>query len=311
MRLALLTCSDLPEWEQDDRFLHQTLDAQGVTWVGIPWDSEQDWSTFDAVLIRTTWDYVERREEFLSTMRTISNKTRLLNPISIIEWNIRKTYLREMAQAGIPIAPTIWIESSIDVRLEMAANGWKKGFFKPIVGACASDTLRFTFEQELEAQQWLDTQLASGKHFIFQPYLETVETSGEWSTIYFGSTLSHCVQKIPISGDYRVQDDFGASDYVVDSNELPELISISERVMKYLNDRFEDILVTRLDYLLFDGNFVLNEVEMIEPSLFLRHSPNSAPEILIQELRSLIDSEVFDGQIGAKMTSSSETLVNR
>ena len=163
MRLALLTCSDLPEWEQDDRFLHKTLDDNGVSWIKISWDASQDWSEFDAVLIRTTWDYVERRQEFLLTMRRISEQTRLLNPINIIEQNIQKTYLRELAQIGIPIAPTIWVDESIDVRLEMAANGWKKGFFKPVVGACASDTLRFTFGEELKAQKWLDSQLATGK----------------------------------------------------------------------------------------------------------------------------------------------------
>ena len=85
MRLALLTCSDLPEWEQDDRFLHKTLDDNGVSWIKISWDASQDWSEFDAVLIRTTWDYVERRQEFLLTMRRISEQTRLLNPINIIE----------------------------------------------------------------------------------------------------------------------------------------------------------------------------------------------------------------------------------
>ena len=75
-----------------------------------------------------------------------------------------KTYLRELAQAGIPIAPTIWVDESIDVRLEMAANGWKKGFFKPVVGACASDTLRFTFAEELPRKSgWIrDWQLVNG-----------------------------------------------------------------------------------------------------------------------------------------------------
>ena len=75
--------------------------------------------------------------------------------------------------------------------------------------------------------------MATGKRFIFQPYLETVETTGEWSSIHFGSELSHCVQKVPVAGDYRVQDDFGASDRFVDPSEVPEMLEISQRVMNY------------------------------------------------------------------------------
>ena len=126
---------------------------------------------------------------------------------------------------------------------------------------------------------------------MLQPYIETVETIGEISLIYFGRVFSHIVQKIPVSGDYRVQDDYGARDYAQMIADYPDLVEISHDVLEILHAQFEDILISRLDFLLMpNGQAVVNEVELIEPSLFFRHAPRRSPEILIQQLRSLIES---------------------
>jgi glutathione synthase/RimK-type ligase-like ATP-grasp enzyme len=291
MRLALLTCSNLPLWEQDDRFLHQALDIADIEWSLIPWDASEDWTQYDAALIRTTWDYVNRVGEFESTLSSISRQTRLLNPIEVVRWNLRKTYLRVLSERGIPIAPTIWIDSVVDLSDLMILNRWERGFLKPIVGASASDTRRFTRQEVAVVQDWLDTHLQQGQSFMLQPYIDTVETIGEVSLIYFGRVFSHVVQKIPVSGDYRVQDDYGARDCAQAIDDYPHLLEISQHVLEVLHAQFDDLLVSRLDFLLMpNGQAVVNEVELIEPSLFFRHAPRRGPEILIQQLRSLIQS---------------------
>lgn len=287
MKLALLTCRDLPDWEVDDRFFHTALDEAGVEWSILPWDSEVEWSSFDLVLVRTTWDYVARREVFTSTLRHIASQSRLLNPFEIIEWNLEKTYLLDLEQLGIPIAPTVWITDGISLQDVLAQKKWDKAFLKPVVGASAVNTRRFTREAAEDAQRWLEDLLKQGERMMLQPYLNSVETEGEYSTIFFGQRLSHCVQKIPVSGDYRVQDDYGASDQRVDPEAFPELLRLANQTMAVIHSRFDGLLVARLDFLrLSTGAFVINEVELIEPSLFFRHSPIEGGKILVEELLS-------------------------
>ena len=288
MKLALLTCTNLPDWEQDDRFFHAVLDHASIQWTVVPWDSDTDWSTFDVVLIRTTWDYVDRREAFLQRLKEMASQTRLFNPIEIVEWNLQKTYLKDLEDSGISIAPTVWIDDDVDLKMLMTANGWNRGFLKPVIGACAVDTKRFALEDTDTVQVWLNELIAKGERMMLQPYLETVETDGEFSAIYFGQRLSHCVQKVPVPGDYRVQDDYGASDHRIDPTEYPEMIQVAEKTLQYLHARFSDVLVTRMDFLRLDnGKFVINEVEMIEPSLFFRHSTARSGQLLLEELLSL------------------------
>jgi len=193
MKLALLTCTNLPEWEEDDRYFHAALDSFGIDWSLIAWDSDTDWSVFDFVLIRTTWDYVERRVEFKQRLKNIALQTVLINSYDVIEWNLEKTYLKDLLEAGLLVAPTVWIDESIDVKMIMQENGWTHGFFKPVVGACALNTMRFTLEDANKAQAWLEGLIGLGERMMFQPYLNTVETEGEYSAIYFGRTLSHCI----------------------------------------------------------------------------------------------------------------------
>ena len=290
MNVALLSCRDLPDWEKDDRFFQNLLSEDEVDWTVVPWDESCDWSKFDGVLIRTTWDYVDRRTAFIFALEEISKQTVLLNSIDVVRWNIEKTYLKDLEDNNIPIAPTVWI-STKEVSLAdiMQRRGWSKGFLKPVVGACASNTKRFSISEVTEAQYWLDELLEMETQMMLQPYIETVETEGEYSAIFFGEKLSHCVQKIPVTGDYRVQDDFGASDHLIDPEDVSEMLLVAHQTLSVLHRRFEDVLVTRIDFLhMKEGNWVVNEVEMIEPSLFFRHSPEKAPRLLLQELRSRI-----------------------
>ena len=300
MKLALLTCTDLPDWEVDDRFFHRALDEAGIEWSVYPWDGDVDWSSFDMVLIRTTWDYVTRRDDFIATLRHIANQTRLLNPFDVIAWNLEKTYLRDLEQMGLPIAPTVWITELIGLQDILTEKNWGRAFLKPVVGASAVNTKRFDLETVGSAQRWLENLLKQDERMMLQPYLNSVETEGEYSAIFFGRRLSHCVQKIPVPGDYRVQDDYGASDRYVDPTTLPALIQLANQTMEVLHSRFDGLIVARLDFLrMTTGEFVINEVELIEPSLFFRHSPVEAGRILVEELLSTFAAKTLLGNIDA------------
>ncbi len=270
MRVALATCRGLPDWEVDDRPLHEEL-ARHVEVVQPAWDAEVDWSRFDAVLIRTTWDYSERLDEFVAWAEHVGAVSRLFNPAEVVRWNTDKTYLRELQRRGVPMAPTVWISEPTELAPLLELRGWAKAFIVLVVGASARLTLPFT-DPEV-GQAFLDRCLAAGERMMLQPYLARVEQRGEISALLFGGELSHGVRKIPVPGDYRVQDDYGATDQPEQLS--PEQVALVERIVAALP--FPDLLYARVDLLEGDqGELLVTEIELVEPSLFLRHSASAA-----------------------------------
>lgn len=297
MRIALPTCSNLPDWEVDDYPFHQALVDAGISFERPIWDDPKvDWNNFDAVLIRTTWDYQEKQPQFVRWARDLEGKTRLINPIEIIEWNTRKTYLRDLEELGAPLTPSIWLERGTQVVIEelMQERGWSRGFLKPVVGATARETLPFDDSVEgLKAAAEHLERLLPDESMILQPFFESVKSEGEYSAIYFGGELSHGVQKIPVPGDYRVQDDFGATDrpHTFSDADFVRVEAILEALDKLVTTRFSDmapLLYARVD-LLRDGagHLCLNELELVEPSLFFRHDPGS-PARLVKALQAYL-----------------------
>jgi glutathione synthase/RimK-type ligase-like ATP-grasp enzyme len=287
MRLALATSANLPGWEVDDHPFHDALRRRGIPFELGVWDDPTfDWSQFDTCLIRTTWDYHERRDAFIQWAKERANHQRFFNPPQVIAWNSHKGYLRELAEAGIPLAPTEWLArgSTVDAAALVRDKGWSQAFLKPAVGLCASDTLRFNADEEgfRSAQEHLETHLPEGD-FILQPYLKRVEVDGEISALFFGGVFSHAVQKIPVPGDYRVQDDWGATDKPISMHS--EQKALAARIIKTAEEILGcSLLYARVD-LMFDdkAQLVLTELELIEPSLFFRHGPQG-PDLLVDAL---------------------------
>lgn len=295
MRIGLATRADLPGWEIDDRTLHTALRELGVEFEQPIWtDPEIDWSSFDAVLIRTTWDYQDRCDEFVAWADRVGHCTRLFNPAPVVRWNTHKSYLRELEREGVPLAPSLWLArgEAIDLGARLTELGWSRAFIKPLLGACARETLRFRIDvadQLAAAQRHVDRLvLERNEDLVVQPYLDGVEREGELSAIWLGGQLSHGVRKVPVAGDYRVQDDFGAHDepWELDAGAH----GLCERVFTALDRVFArlgadgPLLYARVDMLrAADGELVLNELELIEPSLFFRHRP-AAGHALAQAL---------------------------
>ena len=278
MRIGLATCAVLPGWEVDDRFLHRGLDAHEAQWDTPVWnDPLVDWAQYDAVLIRTTWDYQVNLPAFLAWIDQVAQVTRLFNPPEIVRWNSHKSYLRDLEIRGIPIIPTVWLEagSAPDLPTILADRDWKRAFLKPMVGAVARETLRFDAD-DLDAAHEHLARLLPTEGLMLQPYLSRVETHGEVSTIHIDGALAQIVQKVPVAGDYRVQDDWGATDHP--STLPPAGRALSERVLEAAGA--ENLLYARVDYLRDDaGELTVTELELIEPSLFFRHCPASGPRL--------------------------------
>ena len=274
MKMALASCDNLPGWEVDDHPFHAFLKQRGHEYHILSWTADTDWSAFDVVLIRTTWDYTQNPNGFIDWAERVSTQSRLINPLPMIQWNLNKGYLQDLAERGVSIAPSYWFteDTELNLRHILAEAPHRKWFLKPIIGACAESTLRFHKADYAEAEALIQSKLKDGG-MILQPYIESVETEGEFSIIYIDGQPSHAVQKIPVTGDYRVQDDFGASDVAIDPPE--GLCRLAEQVWKALPFP-EKPIVARVDALNWNGNWLLNELELIEPSLFFRHGPQAA-----------------------------------
>lgn len=280
MHIALATCSSLPDWEVDDQHLKNAFERRGVSFTCPSWDDAQfDWGSVDACLIRTTWDYMERREEFLAWTRRVETSTPLFHNAQIVQWNTHKAYLRELEEKGLPIAPTEWLDAgtSVDLGALLHARGWNQAFVKPAIGATARETLRFRVDQDglTQAQAHVNRLLAC-EDILIQPYLSRVETEGETSVIFIDGEVTHAVRKIPVPGDYRVQDDFGAQDEP--TKLCAEDLSLAGRVVAAVE---RDLLYARVDFLRDDaGALVVSELELVEPLLFFRHGPHAADRLV-------------------------------
>ncbi len=275
-RVALATCSPFPPVEDDEEPLRQGLRELGVDVADVAWDATGvDWSTFDAVLLRTTWDYQDKAAAFRAWLDTTGRATRLFHGSRTVEWNIDKRYLASLAAHGVAIAPSVFMNassSSTDLRRVAADRGWERGFVKPTVGANASLTARFSLAdagQVAAAQALVDAHVQQ-VGFIVQPYLDAVETAGERSLIFIDGAYSHGVRKVPAKGDYRVQEDWGATDAPYTPG--PQDRAVAEQAIAageaLTASRF---LYARVDLLDHGSTPVLNELEVIEPTLFFKH----------------------------------------
>ncbi|MCB9679310.1 MAG: hypothetical protein H6737_29670 [Alphaproteobacteria bacterium] len=290
MRVALARSAVLPSHEHDDDGFVEVLASHGVAGDWRAWDDPSvDWAAYDAVFVRTTWDYQERPDAFRAWIRAVDAQTRLFNPAEVLLWNLDKRYLRELELAGIPIAPTEWLAQGEDPAPALQRRGWARGFLKPVVGATAIGTLRFTADEagiaaaRAHARDW-------SVPLMLQPYLRSVEEEGEVSVVLVDGRISHAVRKIPVAGDYRVQDDWGAIDQPLGlfQGEDDFALDVLAALQKRFDHAFERRapLVARVDTLRDDRNrLVLNELELVEPSLFYRHGPDAMDAVA----RALVD----------------------
>ncbi|MEO7073584.1 MAG: hypothetical protein ABI300_11780 [Rhodanobacter sp.] len=276
-QLALATSSDYPAVQADDRHLVDTLERLGVQSVVCVWnDPAVDWARFDAVLIRTIWDYFRHYAAFRRWLDDLDALgVRTINPSALLRWNSDKHYLLELAQHGVAIIPTQLARAGHlqEVLTTMPAQ---PVVVKPAISGGAWQTLRGTvgtadFSQAL-------AQLPTQADYLVQPFVPEVSTDGEWSLLYFDSVFSHAVLKRPAGGDYRVQVEHGGSTApaVPSDATLAHAAQMLQAVAKLGHG---DHAYVRVDGVVCAGRFLLMELEMIEPFLFLGARPDAAERL--------------------------------
>jgi glutathione synthase/RimK-type ligase-like ATP-grasp enzyme len=268
-RVAFLTLENIADFVSDDALAIQELTRRGWEAVEVPWSQPGvDWSTFDLVLVRTTWDYMDRVDDFLTTLAEIeASGARLENARPIVEWNIDKQYLRELKARGVAIVPSVWGHGGDDHAFSglFATLQDSEIVVKPTISGGAKDTFRLQAPLSDMTRRQLVTTFADRDWFA-QPFVRSVLTEGEYSLFYFAGALSHAIQKLPKQGDFRVQEEHGGE--ICGIPVTPELRRVADGVMATLDPQpFQArIDLVRLD----DGQLSVMEVELIEPSHYFR-----------------------------------------
>ena len=269
--VGLATSEQFADLIPDDRPLAAVLEDAGVAAVPAVWtDDAVDWAAFDLVLIRTTWDYFDRREEFVVWAERVARAVPLWNPAEVVRWNTHKTYLRDLEARGAPVVPTVWAHEG-ELAPVLEERGWDDAVVKPAVGVGARGMLRVA---PGEGEEHFRGLLARG-HVLVQPFLPSIEHGGELSVVWIDGAVSHAVRKRPAAGDIRVQPEYGAT---VDPVELdPDEGDVVERV---LAAACRPLLYARVD-LVRDaaGAPRLIELEAVEPRLFLEAVPGAAERL--------------------------------
>jgi glutathione synthase/RimK-type ligase-like ATP-grasp enzyme len=263
-----------------EAFARTRLEASVVAWD----DPTVSWARFDAVVLRSTWDYTTRLPEFLAWCERVSAVSRLVNPLEIVRWNTDKRYLRDLADAGAEVIESHFLAPGDDPERLPALDEF---VVKPTVGAGSRGARRFVAAQRAEAIDHARMLMDQGHHVLMQPYLGDVDSAGETALLFFDGAFSHAIRKGPLlrRGEGSTRALFAAEHIVARQPSDAEMLA-ARKVLAALP--FPRPMYARVDLLPSADGPRLLELELTEPSLFLAHGDGAADRFvaaLIQRLR--------------------------
>jgi glutathione synthase/RimK-type ligase-like ATP-grasp enzyme len=266
VRVALATCAEVAEGDEDSPALVGALAARGVEARPAVWDDTSvDWGTFDLVVVRSTWDYAERRDAFLAWAASLP---RVLNELEVLRWNTDKRYLRELERAGVRVVPTRFLEPGEPFE---APPG--RFVVKPAVSAGARHSARYEPGQA-EAHAHVARLHRLGRTVMVQPYLDGIETHGETGLLYIGGSYSHSVRKAPLLFPGQAPGDALYLEEQIERAQPSEAErAVAEAVLRVAPD---GLLYARVDLVPGPEGPIVLEVELTEPSLWLGHAAGAA-----------------------------------
>ena len=288
--VLLATCAQLPEGDEDERLLPAALAQRGIDSRFAVWDDPGvEWEAAGLVVVRSTWDYIVKRDAFLAWADGVPS---LLNHTAVLRWNTDKVYLDDLVHAGLPVVPTAFV---LPGGPRPPLHG--EVVVKPVVSAGSRDTARFGPEGHRAAHGHLTALQEAGRTAMVQPYLPSVDVRGESALLYLGGEYSHAIRKGPIlrpGADPLGRDDVVAGLFAAEDISPREPTgaerAAADAVVDHLHARFGTLLYARIDLVEDErGAPRVLEVELTEPSLFLAHAPG-APARLAEAVEQALGS---------------------
>ncbi|GAB5475353.1 MAG: hypothetical protein Mars2KO_34520 [Maribacter sp.] len=273
MTIGIVTCSEVSGLTASEQVLIPLFQGEGVVAKAVVWnDDTVDWKAYDYLIIRSVWDYHLHHDAFTDWITTLENKgIKTLNPVQVIRSNQHKFYLRRLQEKGIAIVPTQFVDRTMNLDLSfIRESGWEQMVIKPAISASSFLTENFSIAQ-LEDIENTYAPIAQKRDLLVQQFMPEVRHFGELSIIFFNRTYSHTVLKTATSGEFRVQSEYGGSTTVYRPSR-----AIMETAKEILSQFDGTLLYARIDGLIRNGRFVLMEIELIEPDLFLEYDGEAA-----------------------------------
>lgn len=277
MRIAYVVGDDDPKDPDPDLDIPFVKDAANQLKIELDFPNWQDknvnWQNYDAAVIRSTWNYVPFREEFVSWSQKVEKETKLFNSSKIVKWNTDKKYLLELEQNKIPIIPTKFCSSveEVEFKLDWAFSQASAIAIKPSIGAGARLAGRASSIDE--AKKLLKNIFENNRIAMIQPYIESVDTEGEKAIVVIDGKLSHVARKVPALTQGGHGD--GAGSIAIDK----KIEDIFEVIASKLST-WKELLYARIDVVEFKGSYLLMELELTEPWLFMKYRPESSLDLL-------------------------------
>lgn len=272
-RIALATCKSLPEPDPDADLLLSALKAEGAEAAWLAWDDPAaDFRGWDLCVIRSTWNYIHDLTKFLQWAKRADKYSGLLNPWRIVRWNTDKGYLRDLQARGVPTVPTLYIDRGASPALKdlLAPTSWSDVVVKPRVGAGSFSTRRFAARDYKQGTAFL-AALAAEREALVQPYLKSVEEDGERALVWVAGKVTHAVRK---AARFSGQEEEVSKAL----RPTPEERAFVKQVLAPWQD---ELLYARVDVARDDqGRLVLMELELVEPSLFLKQCPEALERLV-------------------------------
>jgi glutathione synthase/RimK-type ligase-like ATP-grasp enzyme len=285
--LAIVTSADLPELFGGEKLLLPALAQLGIHTTICIWDDpDVIWQDFDAIIIRCPWDYHEKLPAFLQWLEALHDlKLRVINELATLQWNLNKKYLFELSQQQLPVIPSFCLSPTDQHTLPelMQLLGSEELVVKPVQSAGAWRTLRVNrdnlAQMDRDFSAWRREQ-----EFLVQPFMPEITQDGEWSLIFFQGEYSHALIKRAKAGDFRVQSDHGGTVHVIDAP-----VAMQAQALQILQAVKHMPCYARVDGVVRDGQFMLMELELLEPELFLELDPQ-APQRFAQAIAAALSN---------------------
>ncbi|WP_448626155.1 ATP-grasp domain-containing protein [Geodermatophilus sp. URMC 64] len=277
--VLLASCADARGLDDDEPLLVAALADAGLTAAAADWaDPSVDWAAAELVVVRSTWNYAPRRDDFLAWARAVEAATGLHNPAAVLEWNTDKRYLAELAEAGVAVVPTAW--AAEDGQLAAALDRWAGDVVvKPVVSAGARDTARFRAGED--PRPFAERILAGGRPVMVQPYLARLDDEGETGLVYLDGEYSHAFGKGALLAGAPLGPGLFAAETITARTADAAQLAVGDAVLAAVRARTGIVpLYARVDLVPGDdGAPLVLEVELTEPSLNLPVAPGSAQRL--------------------------------
>lgn len=265
----IVSWTGLPGGSPDDRALREALAKRGSRAALVSWDDpDVDWAAAGTTVVRSTWNYHLQPQAFAAWLERVAPLTRLVNELATLRWNMRKTYLAELAARGVAIVPTLFIGRGEPASLDAirAERGWGELVIKPQISGSAHGARRFATGGDAHLRATADDVGA-----MVQPFMAQVLAARERSLVFLSGAFSHAYLKPPFSPGMAGGD----------GGERPHEPAADERALAEAAIEASPgaPTVTRVDMIPGPDGPMLMELELIEPALFLHLAPGAAERL--------------------------------